>query len=68
MVDHSIAKRWGMDGSRFRVADLEALIGSKAIALGMQILIDCIEFVFEIIEELNYLSVASAIPYCQIRR
>jgi hypothetical protein len=57
-----------MDGSRFRVADLEALIGSKAIALGMQILIDCIEFVFKIIEELNYFAVASAIPCCQIRR
>ncbi len=45
-----------------------ALIGSKAIALGVQILIDCIEFVFKIVEELNYLAVASAISCCQIRR
>jgi hypothetical protein len=48
--------------------DPKAFIRSKAKALGMQILINCIEFVFKIIEELNYFAVASAIPCCQIRR
>ena len=48
--------------------DPRALIGSKAIALGMQILIDCIEFVFKIIERLNCFAASSAVSCCQIRR
>jgi hypothetical protein len=48
--------------------DPRALIGSKAIAIGMQILIDCIEFVFKIIEQLNCFAASSAVSCCQIRR